>query len=119
MNPIDDATASAAISFEPPPRLEKVGRDEMIALHVDAEHCPLVLSQLLACLTRHALIPFLVRVELERRTRHIEIEVGRVGVGDLRHLLQDVRRIRNVRTAEACGRPLSDGLGGQTSDASG
>jgi acetolactate synthase regulatory subunit len=87
------------ISFPEPPELAKVDRANMAQLVVETEKCPLILSRVLEVVRDHDAMPFTIAARRDSRIQIIEIELSTLPQRPMLAILQDLRRLSNVRLA--------------------
>lgn len=88
-----------SISFVPPPDLPKVNRANMAQLVVETEPCPLILSRILEVVRQRDILPFTITARRETRVQIIEMELSALPQRPALAVLQDLRRLSNVRGA--------------------
>lgn len=89
-----------AISFPEPPELPKLDRAQMAQLVVETERCPLILSRILEVVRQHDALPFTIATRRDTRVQIVEMEVSIMPQRPALAILQDLRRLSNVRLAK-------------------
>lgn len=92
----DDAPS---ICFPPPPELFKVDRSTMAQLVVEAEHCSQVLGRVLEVIRKREILLFTIATRRDTRVQVIELELTALTQRPALAVLQDLRRLSNVRVA--------------------
>jgi len=88
-----------SISFSPPPELPKVDRADMALLVIETEKCPLILARILEVVREHGALPFTIAARRDSRVQIIEMELSALPQRPALVILQDLRRLSNVRLA--------------------
>lgn len=88
-----------SISFPEPPDFPKVDRSQMAQLIVETEKCPLILSLVLEVIRERDILPFTIATRRDSRVQIIEIELCALPDRPATAILQDLRRLSNVRIA--------------------
>jgi len=88
-----------SISFSPPPELSKVDRASMAQLVVETEKCQLILSRILEVIREHDILPFTIATRRDSRVQIVEMELTALPQRQALAILQDLRRLSNVRVA--------------------
>lgn len=88
-----------SITFPPPPELAKIDRTMMAQLVVETEKCPLILSRILETVRKHEILPFTIGTRRDSRIQIVEIGLCALPQKPALAILQDLRRLSNVRLA--------------------
>jgi hypothetical protein len=88
-----------SISFPDPPELPKIDRANMAQLVVETEKCPLILSRILEVIRQAHVLPFTITARRDARVQIIEMELGALPQRPALAILQELRRLSNVRVA--------------------
>lgn len=88
-----------SISFPAPPELPKIDRANMAQLVVETEMCPLILTRVLEVIREHDALPFTISARRDARVQIIEMELTTLPQRPALAILQDLRRLSNVRLA--------------------
>lgn len=88
-----------SISFPEPPPLAKVDRAQMAQLVVETERCPLILARVLEVIREREVLPFTIATRRDARVQIIEMELVALPQRPALAILQDLRRLSNVRFA--------------------
>ncbi len=88
-----------SISFPEPPEFPKLNRAHMAQLVVETEKCPLILSRILEVVKQHDALPFTIATRRDSRVQIVEMELSTIPQGPALAILQDLRRLSNVRLA--------------------
>lgn len=88
-----------SISFPQPPELPKIDRANMAQLIVETERCPLILSRVLEVVREHGALPYTIAARRDARVQIIEMELSALPQRPALVILQDLRRLSNVRLA--------------------
>jgi acetolactate synthase regulatory subunit len=88
-----------SISFPEPPEFPKLNRAHMAQLVVETEKCPLILSRVLEVIREHEILPFTISTRRESHVQTIEMELSALPNRPATAILQDLRRLSNVRVA--------------------
>lgn len=88
-----------SISFPPPPEFLKVDRSTMAQLVVETELCKLVLSRVLEVIRQREVLPFTISTRRSAKAQIIEMELVALPQRPALAILQDLRRLSNVRGA--------------------
>ena len=88
-----------SISFPEPPELPKIDRANMAQLIVETEKCPLILARILEVVREHGALPFTIAARRDARVQIIEVELSALPQRPALVILQDLRRLSNVRLA--------------------
>lgn len=94
-----DHDCRPSIAFPSPPELAKVDRTRMARLEVETEKCPLILSRILEVVHEHHILPFTIGTRRDSRVQIVEIELCAPPQKPALAILQDLRRLSNVRLA--------------------
>jgi hypothetical protein len=104
MTEITAANGSTHSSASP-----KVERAATARLIVEAEQCPLVLRRVLDAIADRDITPFTIFSRRDTRFQFIEVEMIALPEASALLVLQDLRRLRNVRVARfACPLPSDE-----------
>lgn len=87
------------ISFPDPPELPKIDRANMAQLVIETEKCPLILSRILEVIRRHDALPYTIATRRDTRIQIVEMELSVLPQRPALAILQDLRRLSNVRVA--------------------
>lgn len=88
-----------SISFPDPPELPKIDRANMAQLIVETEKCPLILSRILEVVREHDALPYTIATRRDSRIQIVEMELSVLPQRPALAILQDLRRLSNVRVA--------------------
>lgn len=88
-----------SISFPDAPELPKIDRANMAQLVVETEKCPLILARVLEVVREHGTLPFTITTRRDSRVQIIEMELSALPQRPALVILQDLRRLSNVRLA--------------------
>lgn len=88
-----------SISFPEPPELPKIDRGDMAQLIVETELCKLVLSRVLEVIRQRDVLPFTISTRRSAKAQIIEMELVALPQRPALAVLQDLRRLSNVRGA--------------------
>lgn len=94
-----DQAFRPSISFPEPPDLPKINRANMAQLVVETERCPLILARVLEVVRDHDAMPFTIAARRDSRVQIIEMELTTLPQRPALAILQDLRRLSNVRLA--------------------
>lgn len=85
--------------FHPLPCLAKIDRDALAHLLVETELCPYILARVLDVVGGHAIVPFTISARRDDRFQFVDFEIAALPEAEALIVLQDIRRLRNVRVA--------------------
>jgi len=88
-----------SISFPAPPELPKIDRANMAQLVVETEKCPLILTRILEVIRDHDALPFTIATRRNTSVQIVEMELIAPPQRPALAILQDLRRLSNVRFA--------------------
>ena len=94
-----DQAYRPSISFPEPPDLPKIDRANMAQLIVETERCPLILARVLEVVREHGALPYTIASRRDSRVQIIEMELSELPQRPALIILQDLRRLSNVRLA--------------------
>ena len=94
-----DQAYRPSISFPEPPELPKIDRADMALLVVETEKCPLIIARVLEVLREHGALPYTIASRRDSRIQIIEMELSALPQRPVLVILQDLRRLSNVRLA--------------------
>lgn len=94
-----DHEETSSISFPSPPAFPKVDRSTMAQLVVETEICKLVLSRVLEVIRERDVLPFTISTRRNTKVQIIEMEMVAMPQRPALAILQDIRRLSNVRFA--------------------
>ena len=99
-----------AVTFPEAPTLPKIAREGLVLLAVETELCPFVLPNVLAIVGDRGVTAFTINARRDGRVQRIEIEMAAPRERGTSLMLQDLRRLRNVRQARFGFPPHESGL---------
>lgn len=94
-----DREEAPSISFPAPPEFLKVDRSTMGQLVVETELCQLILSRVLEVIRQRDVLPFTISTRRNKKVQIIEMELVALPQPPALAILQDLRRLSNVRVA--------------------
>lgn len=89
------------------PDLPKVPRTETLHLHVETDHCPVVLSRILEIIRTRGALAFTITAQRTDRVQFIAFEMGLLSDKAAGFILHDLRRLHFVRSARFVSRAES------------
>jgi len=106
----DEDFAAPGAGFPVASEFQKIARANLILLRVETEHCALVLPRLLTIVAKHGATAFTVHTRHDNLIKRIEIEMANPTNRAATLLLQELRRLRNVRQARFDSSPYENAL---------
>lgn len=98
------------VSFPETPTLPKIAREGLVLLAVETELCPHVLPRVLMIVGERGATAFTIKAHRDGRVQRIDIEMAAPGDRGTSLILQDLRRLINVRQARFGFPPHDSGL---------